>query len=52
MRAAKVMGVAPWDLAARPDRLYWQGWALTMEGAEAEAQRQMDELNGFGGDAE
>lgn len=49
MRAAKVMGVAPWELAARPDRAYWRDWALAMEAAEADAQRQKNELSGFGG---
>lgn len=45
MRAAKIMGVAPWDLAARPDALYWRDWALTMEAAEAQGQKWAGELD-------
>lgn len=50
MRAAKVMGVAPWDLLVQPNREYWRDFALAMDSAEAEGQRMAREFEGFGGD--
>lgn len=41
IRAAKYLGVAPWDLAERP--VTWMEWALTAENAEASAQEQLAE---------
>jgi hypothetical protein len=32
IRAARYLGVAPWDLAKRPT--YWQEWALICEKAD------------------
>ena len=43
LRAARYLGVAPWDLMQQSS--LWTGWALTAERAEAEAledKRQMD----------
>ena len=45
MRAAHWLGVAPWDLAVRADREYWQAWALTAEAAEADAQQMAGDLD-------
>lgn len=36
MRAARVLGVAPWELVKQPT--CWMTWALAMEKAEGEAQ--------------
>lgn len=36
LRAARYMGVAPWDLYERP--VHWTIWAITSENAENEAQ--------------
>jgi len=38
LRAARYLGVAPWDLAEQS--LAWQEWALTAEAAEHEAMRE------------
>lgn len=38
LRAAKYLGVPPWELAERP--ALWQAWALAAEGAEADATEQ------------
>lgn len=38
MRAAKWMGVSPWDLLEAP--LIWQDWALEAQAAEAGAEAQ------------
>ena len=35
VRAARYLGVAPWDLAAQP--ALWREWALAAESAEAAA---------------
>ena len=37
LRAAKYLGVAPWDLNRQP--LVWRLWAHEAEGAEAAAQK-------------
>lgn len=37
LRAAKYLGVAPWDLAIRP--VWWRNIALEAEAAEAGAQK-------------
>lgn len=37
LRAAKYLGVAPWDLAERP--VWWQEIALAAEAAEADASK-------------
>lgn len=37
-RAAKYLGVAPWELAKRP--AIWMQWALAAEGAEGHAERE------------
>jgi hypothetical protein len=39
LRAARYLGVAPWELLRQP--LYWQEWALTAESVEAEVERIM-----------
>jgi hypothetical protein len=39
LRAARYLGVAPWQLAERP--LVWQEWALTAEAAENEARNEL-----------
>jgi len=36
IRAARYLGVAPWELDAQPT--IWREWALASEGAENEAQ--------------
>lgn len=36
VRAARYLGVAPWDLYERP--LIWQTWALMADKAEIEGQ--------------
>ena len=36
LRAARYLGVAPWDLAAQP--AHWFQWALQAERAEVEAR--------------
>jgi hypothetical protein len=41
IRAAKYLGVAPWELAERPAA--WRDWALAMEHGEASAQRQLQQ---------
>jgi hypothetical protein len=38
LRAARYLGVAPWDLADRP--VWWQEIALAAEAAEAAAAKQ------------
>lgn len=37
LRAARYLGVAPWELLRQP--LYWQEWALTAEAVDAEVER-------------
>lgn len=39
IRAAKYLGVAPWELAERS--IAWRDWALEAEAAEAKAQEQV-----------
>jgi|GEM_PF-3050974 hypothetical protein len=39
MKAAKLLGVPPWDLLKRP--IYWMIWALEMESIEAEVIEAM-----------
>jgi len=41
LRAAKYMGVPPWELLKQP--IYWRNWALQAEKAENEAERQRQE---------
>jgi hypothetical protein len=36
IRAAKYLGVAPWELAGRP--AIWRDWALAAESAESAAE--------------
>ncbi len=38
IRAARYLGVAPWDLAERS--VVWRDWALIAESAEAEAEAE------------
>lgn len=38
VQAAKYLGVAPWDLAERPQ--WWTNLALTFSSAEAQAEKQ------------
>jgi len=38
IRAARYLGVAPWELATQP--IAWQDWALMAENAEAPAPKQ------------
>lgn len=38
MRAARYLGVPPWELAQRPTA--WRDWALLSEAAEHEAERR------------
>lgn len=40
-RAARWLGVAPWDLAERPN--YWREWALAFETAENWAKVELME---------
>lgn len=47
MRAARVLGVAPWDLARVP--VSWVSWALTVDAAEREAL-DAGRKKGVGGD--
>jgi hypothetical protein len=37
IKAAKYLGVAPWDLMDRP--IAWLNWALESEAAEVEAKK-------------
>ena len=37
MKAARWMGVPPWELARQP--IFWRVWARTIEIAEAEAEQ-------------
>ena len=46
VRAAKYLGVAPWELAERPS--WWQEVALVAEAAEAEAQEVVSNPDKFG----
>lgn len=39
IRAARYLGVPPWELAEKP--IAWMGWALAAESAEIEAQNEM-----------
>ena len=39
IRAARYLGVAPWELAERPS--YWRNWALACENAENWAESEM-----------
>lgn len=41
IRAAKYLGVAPWELMDQP--VVWESWARVSENAEAEANRQRQE---------
>lgn len=44
MRAARWLGVPPWELLHRPR--VWMEWALAALGAEAAAERQANEAVG------
>jgi len=44
LKAARYMGVAPWELAERP--IAWQEWALMAESAEISAANQQSALGG------
>ncbi len=44
VRAARYLGVAPWELAERPAA--WQNWALTAEAAESEARMRPSDPQG------
>ena len=39
LRAAKYLGVAPWDLALQP--LVWEQWAIEALAAEGAAEEEM-----------
>jgi hypothetical protein len=39
IRAAKYLGVAPWDLLNQPG--IWTSWAITAQNAEADAEAEM-----------
>lgn len=39
LRAAKYLGVAPWQLLEQP--VIWMDWALAAESAEIDAQNQL-----------
>ena len=41
MRAARYLGVAPWELLQQPAA--WLHWAITAETAEQEAQEALNE---------
>jgi hypothetical protein len=41
IRAARYLGVAPWELLEQP--YAWTIWAITAEGAEGEAQEALIE---------
>ncbi len=41
--AAKWLGVPPWELFDRPDRLHWITWATIGASAEAEAQKMLQD---------
>lgn len=43
IRAARYLGVAPWDLARQP--VFWMDAALVTETVEAEYQKQQQDLN-------
>lgn len=38
IRAARYLGVAPWELAEKP--AIWRDWAVAAESAEVEAQKR------------
>lgn len=42
IRAAKYLGVAPWDLLEKP--AIWMEWALSAESAENKAERTRAKL--------
>jgi len=47
IRAARYLGVAPWDLARQP--VVWRDWALIAESAEAEAEAEAVKRGKHGG---
>ena len=49
IRAAKYLGVAPWELIARDDGIWWCNQAIAIENAEHLAQRDMAKRHGTGG---
>lgn len=40
IRAAKYLGVAPWEFIERADGRYWAQQAIAIENAEIKAERQ------------
>ena len=44
IRAARYLGVPPWVLAEQS--YVWQEWALAAEGAEIEAQNELNKSTG------
>ncbi len=46
IRAARYLGVPPWELAEQP--IFWQDAALLVEGAELEAQEVINNPEKFG----
>ena len=46
LRAAKYLGVPPWELAEKPT--YWMHWALIAEYAEGQAETQRSKTGGIG----
>lgn len=40
LRAARWLGVAPWELAQQPET--WLHWAVAAENAEAKAREQLE----------
>jgi hypothetical protein len=39
LRAAKYLGVPPWELDKDPEKRMWTEWALAAEAAEAHAKQ-------------
>ncbi len=46
LRAAKYLGVAPWELSQQP--VFWRNAALTAESVEADYQKQENERQSRG----
>lgn len=45
MKAARYLGVAPWDLVSRPDGVWWVSAALSYEEAEAQGRSDYERLH-------
>ncbi len=46
IRAAKYMGVAPWELLDRDDGRYWSSQAIAIQNAENLAQQDLNKHHG------